>query len=102
MENMTETKARFFRENPRAEMNFEVVQTEYLKWLEDLARKQLAYNDALQLVRHCGLIDKEVYYEDKKHGKYKVLDWCEDRRKFFLAGGGHGFYGDPSKIISCA
>lgn len=50
MENMTETKARFFRENPRAEMNFEVVQTEYLKWIEELARKQLAYNDALQLV----------------------------------------------------
>ena len=47
---MTETKARFFRENPRAEMNFEVVQTEYLKWIEELARKQLAYNDALQLV----------------------------------------------------
>tara|TARA_R110002020_G_scaffold9218_1_gene36501 strand:+ start:870 stop:1160 length:291 start_codon:yes stop_codon:yes gene_type:complete len=50
MENMTETKARFFNEKPKAEMNFEVVQTEYLKWLEDLARKQLAYNDALQLV----------------------------------------------------
>jgi aspartyl/asparaginyl-tRNA synthetase len=50
MENMTETKARFIRENPRAEMKFETVQTEYLKWLEDLARKQLAYNDALQIV----------------------------------------------------
>ena len=50
MENMTETKARFFNEKPKAEMNFEVVQTEYLKWLEDLARKQLAYNDALQIV----------------------------------------------------
>ena len=47
---MTETKARFIRENPRAEMKFETVQTEYLKWLEDLARKQLAYNDALQIV----------------------------------------------------
>ena len=46
---MTETKARFIRENPRAEMKFETVQTEYLKWLEDLARKQLAYNDALQI-----------------------------------------------------
>ena len=50
MENMTETKARFIRENPRYVFKQEVVATEYLKWLEDLAGKQLAYNDALQLV----------------------------------------------------
>tara|TARA_R110002012_G_scaffold285030_1_gene476002 strand:- start:18 stop:251 length:234 start_codon:yes stop_codon:yes gene_type:complete len=50
MENMTETKARFIRENPRYVFKQEVVATEYLKWLEDLARKQLAYNDALQIV----------------------------------------------------
>ena len=53
MENMTETKARFIRENPRYVFKQEVVATEYLKWLEDLARKQLAYNDALQLVSNC-------------------------------------------------
>ena len=55
MENMTETKARFIRENPRYVFKQEVVATEYLKWLEDLARKQLAYNDALQIVskRFC-------------------------------------------------
>jgi len=47
---MTETKARFIRENPRYVFKQEVVSTEYLKWLEDLARKQLAYNDALQIV----------------------------------------------------
>jgi len=46
----TETYNRFFRENPRHEMKWETVQTEYLKWLEKLARKQIAYNDALQIV----------------------------------------------------
>ena len=39
MENMTETKARFIRENPRAEMNFETVQTEYLKMVRRLSKK---------------------------------------------------------------
>lgn len=53
MEDMTDTHRRFFRENPRAEIKWKTVQTEYLKWLEELARKQLAYNDALQLVSSC-------------------------------------------------
>ena len=53
MGEMTDTHRRFFRENPRHEIKWETVQTEYLKWLEDLARKQLAYNDALQLVSNC-------------------------------------------------
>ena len=62
MEGMTDTHRRFFRENPNHEIKWETVQTEYLKWLEDLARKQLAYNDALQLVSCCKHHDKLVAF----------------------------------------
>lgn len=80
---MTETKARFFRENPRAEMNFEVVQTEYLKWLEDLARKQLAYNDALQIVSQRSeqlICTFELGIENCGFDK-KDVDTCKNFRK---------------------
>jgi len=83
MENMTETKARFIRENPRYVFKQEVVATEYLKWLEDLARKQLAYNDALQLVSQRSeqlICTFELGVENCGFEK-KDVDTCKNFRK---------------------
>jgi hypothetical protein len=78
MEKMTETKARFIRENPRYVFKQEVVATEYLKWLEDLARKQLAYNDALQLVSNR-ISDEEI----KRYRKEGRLSGATKREPFY-------------------
>ncbi len=73
MGEMTDTHRRFFRENPRHEIKWETVQTEYLKWLEDLAREQLAYNDALQLVR-CRCNCKELKTRKNLSEPYKCAE----------------------------
>ena len=75
MEDMKDTYRRFFRENPNHDIKWETVQTEYLKWLEDLARKQLAYNDALQIVSNR--ISDEEIKRYRKEGRLSVSSKVE-------------------------